>query len=73
MKSNPFSSPNRPRFVRKNGVLNEWFPASPATLYRRIREGKFPAPVRIGPGVSAWLVKDLEHWAASLGGRAKNG
>jgi len=70
MKNNAMSSANKARFVRKKGVLLEWFPASPATLYRRIREGKFPAPVRIGPGVSAWLVSELEAWAASQGRRS---
>jgi len=69
MKSNAMSSANKARFVRKKGVIEEWFPASPATLYRRIREGQFPAPVRIGPGVSAWRVADLEAWATAQGRR----
>jgi predicted DNA-binding transcriptional regulator AlpA len=30
-------------------------PINPATLYRGIKTGKFPAPVKIGPGASRWL------------------
>jgi predicted DNA-binding transcriptional regulator AlpA len=30
-------------------------PIDPATLYRGIASGRFPAPVKIGPGMSRWL------------------
>jgi predicted DNA-binding transcriptional regulator AlpA len=35
-------------------------PINPATLYRGIASGKFPAPVKIGPGMSRWLRNECE-------------
>ena len=35
-------------------------PINPATLYRGIRKGRFPAPVKIGPGSSRWLRAECE-------------
>jgi predicted DNA-binding transcriptional regulator AlpA len=30
-------------------------PIDPATLYRGVRAGRYPAPLKIGPGSSRWL------------------
>jgi predicted DNA-binding transcriptional regulator AlpA len=35
-------------------------PIDAATLYRGIKSGKFPAPVKIGPGSSRWLRSQCE-------------
>jgi predicted DNA-binding transcriptional regulator AlpA len=35
-------------------------PLNPATLYRGIRQGHFPKPVKIGPGSSRWLRAECE-------------
>jgi predicted DNA-binding transcriptional regulator AlpA len=35
-------------------------PIYPATLYRGIREGRFPKPVKVGPGSSRWLRAECE-------------
>jgi predicted DNA-binding transcriptional regulator AlpA len=35
-------------------------PLNPATLYRGIRQGYFPKPVKIGPGSSRWLRAECE-------------
>jgi predicted DNA-binding transcriptional regulator AlpA len=35
-------------------------PIDPATLYRGIRKGRFPRPVKIGPGTSRWLRSECE-------------
>jgi predicted DNA-binding transcriptional regulator AlpA len=35
-------------------------PLNPATLYRGIRRGHFPAPVKVGPGSSRWLRSECE-------------
>jgi len=58
------------QFARRDVVLTKWFPGSSATLYRRIKDGTFPAPVRIGPGIAAWRVPDLEAWATAQGRRS---
>jgi predicted DNA-binding transcriptional regulator AlpA len=35
-------------------------PINPATLYRGIRKGRFPKPIKVGPGSSRWLRDECE-------------
>ena len=37
---------------------------SRSSIYRLIKLGKFPAPVRIGEKATAWLEEDLKAWLA---------
>jgi predicted DNA-binding transcriptional regulator AlpA len=42
-----------------------------ATLYRGIRAGRYPAPIKIGPNISRWLRSELSAaLAAMIAGRA---
>lgn len=34
-------------------------PITPSTLYRGIKEGRFPAPLKFGPGTSRWRRSEL--------------
>ncbi len=34
-------------------------------VYRRIRSGTFPAPIRLGTNAVAWLQSDLDAWIAA--------
>jgi len=53
------------RFLRKPQVLTR-VPWSDTTLWRRVRAGDFPAPIRISPGCVAWRERDIDAWFASL-------
>ncbi len=33
-----------------------------STIWRWVREGRFPAPIRPSRGVTRWRVTDLERW-----------
>jgi predicted DNA-binding transcriptional regulator AlpA len=47
-------------------------PLNPATLYRGIRKGRFPAPVKVGPGSSRWLRAECEAALQAMAeGRAR--
>ncbi len=35
-------------------------PINPATLYRGIRAGRYPAPIKVGPNASRWLRSECE-------------
>ena len=48
-------------------VLN----VSKSDLWEGIKTGKYPAPVRISPRVTAWRVSDVEAWAAKLNPEAR--
>lgn len=37
-------------------------PFSAATLWRKVRAQSFPAPVRLGPAITAWRVGDVRAW-----------
>ena len=41
-------------------------PLNPATLYRGIRQGRYPAPVKVGPGSSRWLRRECEAALAAM-------
>ena len=45
-------------------------PVSRATWYAWIRSGHAPAPVRLGPNVSAWRVEDIRALIQRMGGAA---
>lgn len=46
-------------------------PLNPSTIYRGIRAGRYPAPVKIGPGASRWLRAECEAaLRAMIEGRA---
>ena len=44
-----------PQVLRRTGVSKQ-------TLYRWIREGRFPRPARLGPNVVGWPSDELEKW-----------
>ena len=35
------------------------------TLWRDVRAGRFPAPVKLGPARIAWHAREVETWIAS--------
>jgi prophage regulatory protein len=39
-----------------------------STLWKGIRENRFPAPVKLGPRTSAWRVEDIRALLESIGG-----
>lgn len=53
-------SPVRAR-AGKVGII----PISSASVWRKVKEGTFPAPVKISANVTAWRVEDVRAWLAS--------
>lgn len=50
-------------FIRQRQLIaNRIFPASSATLWRHVNEGKFPAPVKLSIGITAWRLADVVAW-----------
>ena len=44
--------------------LEKLFKVSPATIYRWIKEGRFPKPIHLGPNMVRWKASDIESWLA---------
>lgn len=59
------SSPGRKGLPARRGRL----PVSFATIWRWVKLGSFPQPVRLGPQVTAWRMEDIERWEAEHGAR----
>jgi predicted DNA-binding transcriptional regulator AlpA len=47
--------------AEKNGRL----PVSPATIWRWIREGRFPAPFKLGKNVTVWDADVIDQFLAA--------
>ena len=43
-------------------TLKPYLPFSPATLWRKIGTGEFPAPIKVSAGVTAWRVGSIREW-----------
>ena len=54
-------APVRPRTGRP-GLL----PFSSATLWRKVKSGDFPAPVKLSERVTAWKIQDVYAWMNSF-------
>ena len=49
-------------FLRKKDLdFTKITPFSSATLYRKIKSGDFPKPIKIS-SISAWRVSDIREW-----------
>lgn len=60
-----FNSLPEASYVRLAQIVPAVVPVSGATLWRWIRENKFPAPTKLGPQVTAWRVGDVRDWLAA--------
>jgi predicted DNA-binding transcriptional regulator AlpA len=58
-------------FMRQSQLIPAIFPFSPATLWRKVKEGTFPKPIKLAPRITAWRVEDIRDllnrgvWAGS--------
>ncbi|MDV3469060.1 AlpA family transcriptional regulator [Stenotrophomonas sp. C3(2023)] len=48
-----------PEVIRRTGM-------GKTTVYKRVRDGAFPAPVQLGEGMVAWIEAEVEAWQANI-------
>jgi prophage regulatory protein len=46
---------------KKSGIL----PVSPATIWRWVRNDKFPKPFKLGASVTGWYAHEIEAFVAA--------
>ena len=51
-------------YVRANQLIPAILPFSAATLWRKVRTGEFPRPVKLSERITAWKVEDVRAWLA---------
>jgi prophage regulatory protein len=54
-------------YVRQSQLIPAIFPFSSATLWRKVKDGTFPKPVKLGPRITAWRVDDIRAIIANFG------
>jgi prophage regulatory protein len=52
-------APRGKRIIRTKEVLAK-VPWSRTTLWRRVRDGSFPPPIRLGPNLNGWLEQAVD-------------
>ena len=55
-----------PLFYSRKDLKNLGIPFSRATLWRKVRDGSFPKPVKLGENTNAWLVSTIREYAKRL-------
>lgn len=50
------------RYLREKQLLERYLPFSGSTLWRKVRTGDFPAPVKLGPAITAWREREVASW-----------
>ena len=58
-------------FIRQAQLIPAFVPFSAATLWRRVRSGDFPKPVKLSDRVTAWRVEDVRAWIERHGGASR--
>jgi len=41
-----------------------YVPFSISTLWRKVKDGSYPRPIKVSEQITAWKVSDLQEWAA---------
>lgn len=49
-------------YVRQAQLIGSILPFSSATLWRKVKNREFPAPVKLGERITAWRVEDIRAW-----------
>ena len=49
-------------FLRQADLIPGMLPFSPPTLWRKVRKGEFPQPIKLSVGVTAWRRAEVEAW-----------
>jgi prophage regulatory protein len=51
-------------FLRKPAVRERAGGASDTSIWRWVRDGRFPPPRKIGPRAVGWLKSEIDDWVA---------
>ncbi len=62
----PFTGFLREKQLRQLGFA----PFARSTLWRRVKDGTFPAPIKLSERVTVWRYADVMAWYAVQGGAA---
>jgi len=52
-------------FIRQKQLLLQ-LPFSAPTLWRKVKSGTFPKPVKLGQNITAWRVEEVNQWIEAI-------
>lgn len=55
-------SNNEPQGYKRPKAVCTQYPISPASLWRKVKNGSFPKPVKLSQGITAFRNSDLAEW-----------
>jgi prophage regulatory protein len=65
--TNVSNQENVGQYLRQRQLLKNHLPFSASTLWRKVRSGEFPAPVKLSEGITAWRLSDVNQWLSNKG------
>lgn len=54
-------------YVRQSQLIPAIVPFSSATLWRKVKDGTFPRPVKLSTRITAWRVEEIRGWMQQRG------
>ncbi|RAO75799.1 helix-turn-helix transcriptional regulator [Dyella jiangningensis] len=57
-------------YLRQAQLVGSILPIGATTLWRWVKEGKFPKPIKLSDRVTAWRAEDVRAWLAEPKGDA---
>jgi prophage regulatory protein len=61
--------PQTPDRILREPEVRKRVGLSHATIWRKVRNGDFPAPVRLGPQSVGWIEREIDAWIAERAAR----
>jgi prophage regulatory protein len=58
-----FPSSNQSGFIRIRELVKR-VPVAKSTVWQWVQDGKFPRPIKLSKGVTAWPVAAIDEWEA---------
>jgi predicted DNA-binding transcriptional regulator AlpA len=56
-------SNSQPGFIRLRDLVKR-VPVAKSTVWKWVEDGKFPPPIKLSEGVTAWPIAAVEQWEA---------
>jgi hypothetical protein len=53
---------NNKLFYRQRELINKIVPFSATTLWRKVKSGEFPAPIKLCSTMNVWKASDIADW-----------